>query len=580
LKKPDPEGLHSSAPASALLQVIGAQNRKIETLSEEVSRLNEENSHLNEENSHLNEENSHLNEENSYLSDEVKRLRAELYGRSTERHTESQDFDEKEQPAAEEIEEEQENVDADADSSEFKTISYTRKKKGGQSGRRPLPPYLNRVRIEYPLPESELVAPEGFEYVKIGEVITETLEVTPATVHVIQHVRFQYACREREEYGVKIAPVPEQVIPKSIASVGLLAHVLVQKYCYHLPFYRQERIWADLEVNLPRNTLCTWAMKCAALLEPLREILRQEILADGYVHADETPVSVQVHEKKKKGGEVKKSEGPEIENAYMWVYLNPMKPLVLYDYQEGRAGSHPLDFFEGFEGYVQADAYSGYNCIESEKIKRMGCMAHARRKFAEIVKRQIKHAYANAALCQFKALYQVEEEIRIQKRKDLAADRPIDYEAIKRRREEEALPLLQKLNAWLTELQPKAPPKGPLGKAVAYSLNHWQRLIRYLEDGRLNIDNNPVENAIRPFALGRKNWLFCGNHEGARAAALIYSLIESAKANHLKPFEYLKYVLTHIKSATTEAALLKLLPHHAKLDPSLDLHYKAPTPPA
>ncbi len=516
------------------------------------------------------------------LTDENQRLRVQLFGSSTERHIGDEIFDEKDQPDLEPDAAAAGNVDVDVDadadeSVETEDISYTRKKKGGKSGRKPLPLYLERIRVEYTLPESELIAPEGFFFVKIGEVVTETLDVTPAKVHVIQHVRFQYACREREEFGVKIAPVPEQVIPKSIASAGLLAHVLIQKYCYHLPYYRQEQIWKDLEVNLPRNTLCTWLMKCAEVLQPLIPVLKNEILKDGYVHADETTVSVQTqtHEKKKAKDKNKAvPDKPQIHLSYMWTYLNPIEHLVLFDYQEGRAGLHPWAFFEDFKGYVQADAYGGYDCIESDVIKRLGCMAHARRKFAEILKQHPRHAHANAAICQIKAIYKIEDAIRTNNRALEAAGQPIDYDKIKKKRQTEALPLLEILHAWLLDLQPKAPPQGPLGKAINYSLNNWSKLILYTEDGRLNIDNNPVENIIRPFAIGRKNWLFCGNHKGARAAALIYSLIESAKANHLKPFEYLKYLLTEIKSATTDAALLKLLPHHAKLDLSLDLHYK------
>jgi len=315
------------------------------------------------------------------------------------------------------------------------------------------------------------------------------------------------------------------------------------------------------------------------VLQPLVPVLKNEILKDGYVHADETTVSVQTqtHEKKKDKKDKKNKaapDKPQIHQSYMWTYLNPIEHLVLFDYQEGRAGLHPWAFFEDYKGYVQADAYGGYDCIESEDIKRLGCMAHARRKFAEILKQHPRHAHANAAICQIKAIYKIEDAIRAQNREWAALGQPIDYDKIKKKRQTEALPLLEKLHAWLLDLQPLAPPKGPLGKALNYSLNNWSKLILYAEDGRLNIDNNPVENIIRPFAIGRKNWLFCGNHKGARAAALIYSLIESAKANHLKPFEYLKYLLTEIKSATTDAALLKLLPHHAKLDLSLDSHYK------
>ena len=554
MEKTEAEALHSKTAPEIFLRVISEQ--KIELAGKDLQI--------------------------EILTAENKRLLAEFFGRSSERHTgeDAETFDEKDQPekdlAAEEVEAADVNADAD-ETVETEDISYTRKKKGGKSGRKALPLYLERIRVEYTLPESELIAPEGFLFVKIGEVVTETLDVTPAKVHVIQHVRFQYACREREEFGVKIAPVPEQVIPKSIASAGLLAHVLIQKYCYHLPYYRQEQIWRDLEVNLPRNTLCTWLMKCAEVLQPLVPVLKNEILKDGYVHADETTVSVQTQTHEKKKGKDKNKtapDKPQIHLSYMWTYLNPIEHLVLFDYQEGRAGLHPWEFFEGYKGYVQADAYGGYDRIESDVIKRLGCMAHARRKFAEILKQHPRHAHANAAICQIKAIYKIEDEIRINNRALEAAGQPIDYDKIKKKRQTEALPLLTKLHAWLLDLQPKAPPQGPLGKAINYSLNNWSKLILYAEDGRLNIDNNPVENIIRPFAIGRKNWLFCGNHKGARAAALIYSLIESAKANHLKPFEYLKYLLTEIKFATTDAALLKLLPHHAKLDLNLDLHYK------
>ncbi len=511
------------------------------------------------------------------LTEEVKRLNAAYFGRSSERHVDPADplvdaFDEDKAPDS--------GTDEDQeDSAEVETITYTRKKKGGVPGRKALPDYLERVRVEYALPESELIAPEGFMFVKIGEVITETLEIIPAKVYVIQHVRFQYACREREEYGVKLAPVPEQVIPKSIANPGLLAHVLVQKYCYHLPLYRQEMIWRDLEVNLPRNTLCGWVLKCAEVLRPLGAVLQKEILKDGYVHADETPVSVLTHKNgKAKTGEARevKPDDAQVQKAYMWVYLNSFEHLVMYDYHDNRAGACARDYLKDFRGYIQSDAYSGYDALFQNKERiSVGCMAHARRKFASIVKVQKKHANGNHALKEIKALYTIEKEIREQKEKDLAAGVPIDYEAIKQKRVKEAAPILCKLKSWMDDLSPKAPPKGLLGKALAYSLNNWAELTCYLKEGYLDIDNNAVENAIRPFAIGRKNWLFCGNDEGARAAALIYSLIESAKANHLKPFEYLKYVLTEVKRTTTEEALLKLLPHYAKLDLSLGLHYKA-----
>ena len=239
--------------------------------------------------------------------------------------------------------------------------------------------------------------------------------------------------------------------------------------------------------------------------------------------------------------------------------------------------SRPLQIYrKKFTLTLQTDAYSGYACVcKSGDCVSLGCMAHARRKFTDVLKAQEKHANANYAVREIKKLYEIEDQIRQQKEKDIEDGRPIDYEAIRLKREKESKPILVSLKAWMDELQPKAPPKGLFGKALAYSINNWAKLTRYLEAGYLEIDNNLAENAIRPFALGRKNWLFCGNHDGARASALIYSLIESAKMNHLKPFEYLKYVLTHIQHAHTEEELLRLLPNYVKLNLTLDMHYRA-----
>lgn len=479
------------------------------------------------------------------LAEEVKRLTLELklalaakYARSTERYVDARQgslFDEPEAVVTEAAEEELE---------ETKSTSKSNKKK---PGRKPLPEYLPRVRKEYTLPESELKTEEGFMFVKIGEVTTEELLFIPARVEIIEHVRFKYACKEREEYGVKIAPMEERVIPQGIASPSLLAHVLVQKYCYHLPLYRQEQKWKELDIELKRNTLCNWVMQCAKLLEPIYEVLKKEVLSSNYIHADETPVTVLTHGQNEKNRR----------RSYMWVYGNSLDRLVFYDYQQTRSGENASTMLQNFKGHIQADAYAGYNQVYlAGKRTEVGCWAHARRNFHDIIKAQATHQHADYALRQIKKLYKVEDDIDRHREAH-----KLTYAQIKRWRKKHSTPILKELKVWMEDILPKTMPKGLLGKAISYALNNWKALIEYTKHGHLKIDNNFAENAIRPFALGRKNWLFHGNHKGARASAVIYSILESAKAHGLKPHEYMTHLLTNIKAAKAAEELAALLPH-------------------
>lgn len=416
--------------------------------------------------------------------------------------------------------------------------------------RGPLPEYLERVRVEHTLPESELMGPQGEPFVKIGEEVSEQLDIIPAEVRVIQNVRFKYAVKGKEELGVKIAPLPGQPIPKSIATPGLLAHVATSKYCYHLPLYRQEQIWRSLDVNLPRNTLCRWMVQIGEAVQTLIDYQLAEMKQHRHIHVDETPVTV-LDEKNKPPNKAS-------HRGWMWVYANHLG--VVYDYRPTRAGIHVREVLDEFQGYVQSDAYGGYDGLFTEGSGRtsVGCMAHARRKFVDVQKASAKKNQSPVAATVINLmakLYHLESQ---------AKKRGLSEQQVYQLRQEKAVPVLKQLHEYLRSKQGSVPPQSLLGKAIAYSLNHFEALKRYSEDGAINIDNNPAERAIKPFTVGRKNWLFCGNSKGAKAAANLLSLIESAKLYNLKPFDYLKYVLTHLPSATTPRQMERLLPLYAR----------------
>jgi transposase len=290
-------------------------------------------------------------------------------------------------------------------------------------------------------------------------------------------------------------------------------------------------------------------LKCGALFEPLIELAKEELINRNYVHADETTVQV-----------LKEVDKSPTSKSYMWVYLSggPIQPILIYEYAPGRGAIFPNKFLENFQGYLQTDAYGGYNALrEREDITVLGCMAHVRRKFIEIVKRSNKTGKAQVAVNYIAKLYAIEKQAR---EKNLEPDQVFIL------RQEKAKPILDKFKIFLDELMPKVPAKSALGLAIAYTLNNWVAINVYLENGMLNIDNNPVENKIRPFALGRRNWLFMGNAKGATAAAAIFSLIESAKANGLEGYYYLRHVLAKLPYCKSNEDLRALLPHYC--DPS------------
>ena len=430
-----------------------------------------------------------------------------------------------------------------SDTEEVEVKSHTRKK---YPIRKKLPDYLPREVIKHDLPLEEKVCECGEHMVRIGEETSEQLKYIPAKVCVIQHVRPKYACKPCQA-NIKIAPMPKLLLPKSIATPELVAHTIISKYADGLPLYRQEAIWQRMEIDIPRSSLCGWILKTAELCAPLIELLRKNIISYDYAQADETPVQVL--------NEVGRSNTTK---SYMWVYRGGGdKKNLVYEYQPTRGGYHPHKFLQGFKGYLQTDAYSGYNWTEKNNgITSVFCHAHARRPFAELVKLHKRTGLAREAIQFYKKLYKIEKYARENK-----------LSAIKRYelRLEKSVPILDAFEKWLHHNLPKTSEQSKIGKAIRYCIAHWAELNNFLKDGRLEIDNNLAENAIRPFAIGRKNWLFKGSPKGAKAGAIFYSLIETCKANKIDPYQYLCTMLNRIRECVTDEDYSALLPQNITL---------------
>ena len=408
--------------------------------------------------------------------------------------------------------------------------------------RRLIPKDMPREVIIHDIAEQEKTCGSGAQLVRIGEVISEQIKYIPAKLSVVQHVRPKYACKPCQE-NVKIAPMPSLLLPKSIATPELVSYTIIAKYCDHIPLYRQQNIWDRLGIDMPRSSLCGWILKVSELCEPLVKLLRENIIAYDYAQADETTVQVL--------DEIGRSNKTK---SYIWCYRGGgIYPSIVYEYQETRGGYHAEEFLSGFKGYLQSDAYSGYNFANKDNdIVRVGCMAHARRKFADIIKiAKTTNGLANEAIKFFKALYKIE---KVARDGNLSSRDRFDLRA------EQSTPILKTFKMWLGNHLTKTPVQSKIGEAIRYTLSNWELLNNYLNDGRIEIDNNLLENAIRPFALGRKNWMFMGSPSGARAGATFYTLIETCKANGIEPYQYLCTMLHRIRECVTEEDYLKLLP--------------------
>jgi transposase len=415
-------------------------------------------------------------------------------------------------------------------------------------GRRPLPPDLPRERREYELPAEERACPTCHaERQKIGEETSEQLDFVPAKLVVIQHVRFKYACRHCQEH-VAIAPKPPQPIEKGLPGPGLLATIITNKYGDHLPLYRLEEVFIRHGVELARSTMCGWMSECATLFEPLYDSMRARVLQSAVLHTDDTPVPVL------------DPTLPHTRQGRFWVYVgDAAHPYTIYDYTPSRARDGPHKFLKMFRGYLQADAFGGYDGIYLQshgRILEVACWAHARRKFFDA--QSSAPAVAAEALARIGQLYAVERDAAAPTdAHDAAALAKARHAA----RQQQSRPVLATLEPWLIERRRDVLPKSPIGQAIAYALSNWTALTRYVEDGRLAIDNNIAERALRGCAIGRKNWLFCGNDNGGRTAAILFSMLASAKRHGLEPFSWLRGVLSLLADRSLPRTA-DLLPAH------------------
>lgn len=463
------------------------------------------------------------------LQHELAQLKRMIFGSKSERHIPS----DPNQPTLFEL------PAVEAPEPVKEQISYSRNK--AQAKKKPvrleLPAHLERV-IEVIEPQ-ELPADAH----KVNVKITEVLEYEPGKLFVRQIVRPYYIGSQNDEQTeFIIAPLPTRALPKSNAGESLLAHIIISKFVDHLPFYRQVQMFKRQGVELAESTVNGWFSDSMALIEPLYEVLKTYTLKTDYLMADETPIPVQT---KDKPGATHK--------GYHWVYYNPIAKMVLFDYRKSRGREGPNEVLKDFKGYLQTDGYKGYDELKNKSnITHLACMAHARRYFEKALDNDKNRS--EYALALIRGLYAIERE---------AKEQQLDADQVRELREQKAIPLLADFEQWLKDEIIKVLPASAIGKAMAYALRLWPSLTQYTKDGRLSIDNNLIENSIRPVALGRKNYLFAGSHDGAERAAMIYSFLATCKLNGINPQLWLKDTLTKLSDYPANR-LHELLPFAEK----------------
>lgn len=480
------------------------------------------------------------------LKEENRLLKAALYGRKSEKQTPEQsgqlllNFGEEAEPVI---------IPAKTEDEKTSVKAHSRKK----SGRKALPEHLDVVEQIIDISDTDKVCGCGCQKARIGAETSDHLEHIPAKSYILRLVRPKYACRscegtEDDNPTVSIAPVPEQIIPKSFATASLLAYILTSKFADAIPFYRLSTMFERNDIEISRGTMCNWAVRVAALLKPMLEVFKKYIFAYPVVQADET------------GLQVLKEPGRKASSrSFIWGFRggSPDKPAIIFYYNASRAGKVPMNFLAGYTGFIQADGYNGYKFIDNEITQiRVGCWAHARRKFVDAIKVAGDNAQpgvAHQAVDIIKQLYSIEKEAR---------DKGYQPEQIYQLRQSASKPVLEDFKKKLFVWQSALPPKSLSGKAVSYTIKEWSALEKYLADGRIQIDNNLMENSIRPIAVGRKNWLFNDTPEGAAASTIIYSIIETAKANGLEPYWYLRVLLEKLPALKSEEDFSPYIPQN------------------
>ena len=408
--------------------------------------------------------------------------------------------------------------------SKAKTIK--KRRNTNHKGRNPLPRDLPREIIEIEPPEEEKVCPVcNNDKQRIGSEETEKLEYVPASFYVKKYVRYKYACKECQS-NISIGQLPPMAIDKGIPGEGLLAHIITSKYCDHNPLNRLEGILKRHGVDINVSTMCDWVGKSADLLEPLVKRMHEKILQSPKINTDDTPIPVK--SKKHRGSTY---------NGYLWVYVDD-KHNVVFDFTPTRSREGPLKFLGKYSGYVQADAYSGYDeFFRKSNATEVGCNAHARRKFDYALDTDPVRAARTLVL--WGRLYDIERK---------AKDENYSSAQLLEARQKEAGPILAEIKTVLDEYKNQVLPKSPIGKAITYSLNQWEALNRYVDDPMLEIDNNLSERILRMVVIGRKNYMFAGSEAGAWRAAIIYSLVASCKLNEIDPFRYFRDVLARVST--------------------------------
>ncbi len=464
-----------------------------------------------------------------FLEEENALLRQRLFGRKSEQTAD---------PATPQLAlfNEAESVVEAIDENAEEEVVTPAKRRGK---RKPLPADLPRIEVIHELPEHELTCVCGCRKHAIGEEVSEQLEIVPMQIRVIKHVRKVYGCRDCETAPVT-ADKPTQLIEKSMASPSVLAMLLTTKYVDGLPLHRFEKVLGRHGIDIPRQTLARWVIQCGEHFQPLLNLMRDRLLESRVIHCDETRVQV-----------LKEPDREPSSQSWMWVQTGgpPDRPVILFDYSTSRAQEVPTRLLDGYRGYVMTDDYAGYNALGAQTgVERLGCWAHARRKFVEAQKVQPKgkSGCADIALNLINKLYGIERDLK-----------EVGDEHRHESRRQNSLPVLEQLHTWLEKTQPQV---NTLGKAISYLASNWSKLERYVEEGYLPMDNNAAERAIRPFVIGRKNWLFSDTPKGATASAQLYSLVETAKANGQEPYAWLRHALERLPTATSVEDYEALLP--------------------
>jgi transposase len=515
-----------------------------QALLRENQRLRQEYSQLQREHQELEHQKDELSKRVEILAEEVAWFRRRMFGRSSEALSEEEQrqmrlFDEAEATVVQgELDEEPAEL--------IRVPEHNRR----QSRRQKLPEAFPRREVLVDIPEDEKRCGCGAELVRIGEETSEKLDVIPPRFEVIRTVRPKYACHacegsgDEEKPAVRIAPMPPALIDKGIATAGLLAFIVTAKFCDSLPLYRQEKQFARIGVKLSRKTMADWIIRVAEACALLMRIFLMRLRSGPLLQMDETTVQVM--------------DEPGRENttkSFMWVSRGgpPEAPVIFYRYSPSRGSQVAKEHLDSYSGYVQTDGYDAYDvaCEGREDLVHVGCWAHVRRKFFEAKTK--KTGSAEEALSRIAKLYRAED----------LREHYADSQQFAAARRAEVEPILEDFKKWLQKKMQQVPPGTLLGKAVAYADDQWPKLVRYLDHPAMTPDTNACENAIRPFVLGRKNWLFSGSPRGAAASATLFSIIETARANSLEPYWYLRRLFEGLPTAVTEEDYLRLAPFPA-----------------